>query len=246
MGIPFVLPAPYPIFTDQSADDMQSQSPRTTQSAEELLSNIYEVFLLGFEEHTRKSQFSSAQQQQQEGTSISGVTASPRLADNTHGDSRQVAKTSSGSNSPGSLEDGSRSRTSELPVMAVSYGRTNDGEAARPVEKPVLVTDTSRSVLKPADLRTSQARLSARPDADTLALRQRLLLQAQQKAMFQGVQGQSPKSETSRVGSSDRTHSRDVQSDLHVATNSSSSSAAASENKGEIGKSLYSNRFQMM
>jgi len=192
------------------ASSQQPQLTRTTTIPGEMLINIYETLLLGFEEQSRIGQAAqAAKMQQQQGQTPQGQA--PQLPPTSEAiaptaksmptEDRDPSRSKQPQNS-GDMAKGDLASTADvLPIQPVtsnavapeptlkleepaplpSQSPANNPQAG-PSSRPTSRAGSTLSQMGPGSSSTSN-----RPEGEMLAHRQRMLLQAQTKAMLQGV-----------------------------------------------------------
>ena len=182
-------------------------------SPADMLSNIYQAFLLDFEEQSRHSQAAQAaknqqqqmqQQQQQQQTPMPGATDPPSTSGEVSAQSQQAPSETKTDNvlpehintpsavphapAPNTIEpqQGSEQKASVSnqtePTQEVKDGQKVVDSKQNTIPRPASRTDSVSS-----QVGSSSSMHNSRAEGELLAQRQRMLLQAQTKAMLQGM-----------------------------------------------------------
>lgn len=172
LGLAPQLPAPYPLLQTNNTSQTQLS---VSQDSGEVISNIYTSLLLGFEEHTRQQ--SSAVNNARQQANVQGPSSSSSATDNKAPglDSTETATKVPDVETAGQPKD--------TPLFHQSVNHVQSEPSTLTLRTPTP-QDTIAAV---PNIPTSQFN-SGRTEGEMLALRQKMLLQAQQRAMLQGVQ----------------------------------------------------------
>jgi len=178
-----------------------------------MLSNVYQAFLLDFEEQSRHSQAAQAaknqqqqvqQQQQQQQTQGPGAIDPPSTSGETSVQTRQTspqAKTDNVSqeqvNTPSAILSASAPNTldpqQDSEQKASIFNRTEptqdvkDNQKGADSKQTTIPRPASRADSLSSQVGSTSSIHNSRAEAELLAQRQRMLLQAQTKAMLQGM-----------------------------------------------------------
>jgi hypothetical protein len=182
-------------------------------SPADMLSNVYQAFLLDFEEQSRHSQAAQAaknqqqqmqQQQQQQQTQMSGAIDPPSTSGETSVQSQQgLSEAKAGNvkegqiNTPSAILSISASNTldqqqnseqkASISTQTEPIQHVKDSQKGIDSKQTTIPRPASRADSVASQVGSTSSIHNSRAEGELLAQRQRMLLQAQTKAMLQGM-----------------------------------------------------------